>query len=1211
MPPSSPLYETDQTARTACGAEVAAYFRYRITEVQGVLGMATGGTPFDDCADDKDLPNWATSNSSLEDRLNNMDWGGQQKKANRPSEKNRKKCGEAVESRLTNDISPESTPGVGRRRARTPHTFPHVKYATQMSVPDQAELERLRQRINFTDLDERSIGSDSQGRVTAANNQRQLADNKKAFNFLPLHMHTNKSKESSATASPAAAPLSTSRGAKKQTLGSGLAACDQSKEVSRAERGAGDDGRREPGIDSSQVVSKLVQIREYIGKASTIRDDLVEKNDIPANVERLSHLILHLKEQERSYLRYLQKMLARQNDEDELRTVDSAAGSGSVAEGISLNVEARPEGSAGVGRARRAGAKDEEEEEELENLRRQQELLKKMLMQQEQLRALRGQQEALMAMQHSAQCAGPVMDSTVITETTGSVSGLSITSELNDELNDLIQRFHNQLHDTQTKVVPDNRRQAESLSLAREVSRVRAPPPPLPRPQHAAASVASARLTKLQELQDKKETMDKILEELHTLRDHTLNNRSYGGMSGFCQRGAEQRAVVPGASVERPSAPNRELNGRVGVVIRHDPPPSYRLPQLEDGPHPPDKLRKLKEVHKRLNELRELVQYYEQSSDMMADTVNENVKDEDDDTEAMFDSEQENPEPVTNIRNPRHAGNWLDTNGLTSSHGTNNRDGRLNTDCEINNRSAANLRSLNLPSAIESQYNRYHPYNEVKDGSEDEDEDEDEGEGLMDEEEAQERGPASEGSGSSRRSSLGEDPALEHKVRRLHSAKQKLRQLQELVAMVQSDDTDGTTANEEEEGPAQQPNNARASVPKPQRDPSANEAAREKFYQAKLKQQQRELERLQEERQRLTEIQGKIHDLQWTCPDLQSSMSSTVSQQGPRRPPDVVSTPAAASANGATPIPTEELDPENELFSEIRRHQILREELRQRRKQLECLMAEQQRRTGLPDSACGALPLPTPQPMSRDERTMATWGGSTPHHLEEEEDGYPSETGAEEGEGEEEEEEEEADSSSSEDLPLYTSRTQASFSGQKSTESGVKTSNPYPAGVATGPPSSGKARTRQQQQQQQQQGGAGAQRQENMRWAWARSPLEGQQHWQEQVTQLQKQLDFSSTMCQTLLHDQQSLSCLLQSLLSTPYSVVPSNVGSPQVHLVMHQLNQCYSQLAWQQNNVQRLKHLLNDLLLQQQQQQQQQPERPPRLPRRLLSPPSPSRPPS
>lgn len=84
-----------------------------------------------------------------------QDWGAQQKKANRSSEKNRKKLSAVVvESRLTNDISPESTPGAGRRRARTPHSFPHIKYTTQMSVPDQAELDKLRQRINFTDLDE-------------------------------------------------------------------------------------------------------------------------------------------------------------------------------------------------------------------------------------------------------------------------------------------------------------------------------------------------------------------------------------------------------------------------------------------------------------------------------------------------------------------------------------------------------------------------------------------------------------------------------------------------------------------------------------------------------------------------------------------------------------------------------------------------------------------------------------------------------------------------------------------------------------------------------------------------------------------------------------------------------------------------------------------------------------------------------------------------
>lgn len=84
----------------------------------------------------------------------------------------------------------------------------------------------------------------------------------------------------------------------------------------------------------------------------------------------------------------------------------------------------------------------------------------------------------------------------------------------------------------QSQAVPDNRRQAESLSLSREVSLSRSTHSP--RGQQtlgaaaagASASPASAKLTKLQELQDKKQTMDKILQELHSLRDQTLNNTS-------------------------------------------------------------------------------------------------------------------------------------------------------------------------------------------------------------------------------------------------------------------------------------------------------------------------------------------------------------------------------------------------------------------------------------------------------------------------------------------------------------------------------------------------------------------------------------------------------------------------------------------------------------------------------------------------------------
>ncbi|XP_051559270.1 pericentriolar material 1 protein-like isoform X3 [Myxocyprinus asiaticus] len=1144
--------------------------------------MATGGAPFEDGTDEQEQQNWTISNGSLDDRLNNMDWGVQQKKANRSSEKNRKKFSAMSESRLTNDISPESSPGAGRRRARTPHTYPHVKYSTQMSVPDQAELDRLRQVINFTDLDERSIGSDSQGRATAANNQRQLStETKKPFNFLPIHLNTNKSKE------PTASAFSSPGGKepKKQSPGKELfapvpAASNEAFSLDSAQGFVLEDEQGELTFDSSQVVSKLVQIREYIGKATSMRDDLLEKNDVPANVERLSLLIAHLKEQEKSYLRFLQKILARENeDEDEGATVDSAVGSGSVAESTSLNLEPCSEASSATGHGVCG-----EQKEELENMRKQHDLLKKMLEQQEQLRALQGRQAALLAMQQSAEQAIAVMDDTVVTETTGSVSGRSITSELNDELNDLIQRFHNQLHDSQSRTVPDNRRQAECLSLSREVCRSRTSHNSRRQllttaPLTTASTSASAKLTKLQELQDKKQTMDKILQELHSLRDQTLNNSS-------CQS-VGQRVVRMGVS-ERPSVLGREGNGP--RPVRQDSSSSYT--QIDDNSHPSDKLRKLKEVHKRLNELKELVQYYEQTSDMVVDTVNENVEDDDAETEdgslfeAMFDSEQENREPVTNIRNPAQPqtpGNRMDMNSLTKAHSTsNNRDGRLNTECEINNRSATNLRSLNVPSVTECQYNRDRPYDGVNDEEDDD--------GALEEEDGARGGSRdSDGSRSSRRSNLEGDVDYVQKVHRLQTAKQKLRQLQELVAMVQSDDSDGTTANEDEDL-KQQPNNIRATAPKAQRDITLSDKAREKLYEEKLKQQQQELKQLHKERQRLMDIQGKIQDLQWACPDLKSSVSSSASGQMMRKIPAAASTPApvplhssSAKANTSGLKPTAEPPPvtitDNELWSEMRRHQILREELRQRRKHLESLMAEQQRRSTLTDSPFRSDTHDT-QSYSRDERTMATWGGSTQCPLGDDSN-FSSEMGAEEDDDEHEHDEGE-ESSSTDELHACSTRKQRNFNMNKDTER-LKVHR-----EVNRSPSPCESRGHPRQQQDDRGSCSRTRRQENLRWAADLSLSEGiaPTHWKEQITHLQKQLNFSTTMCQTLLQDQQTLSYMLQTLLTGPYGVIPNNVTSPQVPLIMHQLNQCYIQLAWQQNNVNRLKQALNDLLRQKQQNQ-------------------------
>ncbi|XP_044911208.1 pericentriolar material 1 protein isoform X14 [Felis catus] len=1099
--------------------------------------MATGGGPFEEGMNDQEIANWSTE--GVDDRLNNMDWGGQQKKANRSSEKNKKKFGVESDKRVTNDISPESSPGVGRRRTKTPHTFPHSRYVTQMSVPEQAELEKLKQRINFSDLDQRSIGSDSQGRATAANNKRQLGENRKPFNFLPMQINTNKSKE--AAVSPP----------KREVIGSAqckeLFASALSNDLLQNCQVSEEDGRGEPAMESSQIVSRLVQIRDYITKASSMREDLVEKNERSANVERLTHLIDHLKEQEKSYMKFLQKILARDPQQEPM--------------------------------------------EEIENLKKQHDLLKRMLQQQEQLRALQGRQAALLALQHKAEQAIAVMDDSVVTETAGSLSGVSITSELNEELNDLIQRFHNQLRDSQPPTVPDNRRQAESLSLTREVSQSRNPSVSEHLPDEKVQLFSKMRV-----LQEKKQKMDKLLGELHTLRDQHLNNSSFVPSSASPQRSVDQRSTAVAPSAPTGLAP---VSGEASSLTSSVPYPVASLAaqnESENEGHlnPTEKLQKLNEVRKRLNELRELVHYYEQTSDMMTDAVNENTKDEETE-ESEYDSERENSEPVTNLRNPQVAATWNEVNSNSNAQCvSNNREGRSgNSNCEINNRSATNIRALNMPPSLDCHYNREGEQGiHVAQGEDDEEE----------EEEAEDEG-VSGASLTSHRSSLvdeaPEDAEFEQKINRLMAAKQKLRQLQDLVAMVQDDDaTDqgvisANTSNLDdfypaEEGNKQNANNTRGNTSKTQKDAGINEKAREKFYEAKLQQQQRELKHLQEERRKLIGIQEKIQALQKACPDLQLSATSAGNCPTKKYIPAVTSTPAvngnetSTSKSGFEPEDPSVVD--NELWSEMRRHEMLREELRQRRKQLEALMAEHQRRQGLAETTSpvaislrsdGSENLCTPQ-QSRTEKTMATWGGSTQCALDEEgdEDGYLSEGIVRT----DEEEEEEQDASSNDNFSMYppNSVNQNSYN-VKETKNRWKNSRPFSADGNYRP----LAKTRQQN--------ISMQRQENLRWVSELSYVEEKEQWQEQINQLKKQLDFSVNICQTLMQDQQTLSCLLQTLLTGPYSVMPSNVASPQVHLIMHQLNQCYTQLTWQQNNVQRLKQMLNELM----RQQTQHPEKP------------------
>ena len=54
---------------------------------------------------------------------------------------------------------------------------------------------------------------------------------------------------------------------------------------------------------------------------------------------------------------------------------------------------------------------------------------------------------------------------------------------------------------------------------------------------------------------------------------------------------------------------------------------------------------------------------------------------------------------LISFRNPQVASTWNEVNTNSNTQcGSNNRDGRpVNSNCEINNRSAANIRALNMP----------------------------------------------------------------------------------------------------------------------------------------------------------------------------------------------------------------------------------------------------------------------------------------------------------------------------------------------------------------------------------------------------------------------------------------------------------------------------------------------------------------------------------
>ncbi|XP_060565327.1 pericentriolar material 1 protein-like isoform X1 [Ruditapes philippinarum] len=71
--------------------------------------------------------------------------------------------------------------------------------------------------------------------------------------------------------------------------------------------------------DSSQIVGRLMQIRDYIKQASSMMDSLRKSGDPPGyrdEMDRLQKLMDHLKEQERGYTGLLQTLLSVREEPD-------------------------------------------------------------------------------------------------------------------------------------------------------------------------------------------------------------------------------------------------------------------------------------------------------------------------------------------------------------------------------------------------------------------------------------------------------------------------------------------------------------------------------------------------------------------------------------------------------------------------------------------------------------------------------------------------------------------------------------------------------------------------------------------------------------------------------------------------------------------------------------------------------------------------------
>ncbi|XP_071127245.1 pericentriolar material 1 protein-like isoform X26 [Mytilus edulis] len=877
-----------------------------------------------------------------------------------------------------------------------------------------------------------------------------------------------------------------------------------------------DDFFSEAGPNQGEIVGRLMQIRDYIKQANVMIDALNKSGNPQAHREdlgKLRKLADSLQEQENSYLGLLQQALTMKVENTAVDGRDDVPCPDSAEDRQSVDIDVKSESDE---TATDNDVDEGDPEGDLMALRQQQELLQKLLQQKEQMTALKERQRSLIALQKDAEAKlnearayegrreasmnslGGQQPQRQNRPAADNIFANMESDGTPSSLQDIRQHFNllrNELKETVS---------AGSRKVEKKDDRTRQSNPAV----EAAANEAAAALddnrsqlqNKLEELHEKKQKMDQLLQELQILRSERVEDIMNNGL----QDNNSTSAAVPRTNSQMKIS-SSEAASQHAEATEHDAEDVLKMLEAEE------KFRKLKEVKERLNQLKSLMSYYQTAEE----DGNEN------DERAAYQGRLEQGSiPVNNEQ-------------LTE------------VPVEI----------IRAGRAVETR---------------------------SDDDNESESSSAEEGT-ESHLSSLGpwgDDPEIQEKVKKLKAAKDKLKQLQDLVSMVQHspDAAQLSLPDNLMELAGSLDDGEYAEVMDKGTELSEGEIAndqeeeRDTFYAAKMQEQMDELDELKSERQRLLNIQQELQTLNARFPsEVAEGDQERDAEPTHKRHKQSKQIPDEPEVEGSDRAPVVTFSSNDEVYDKMRRQRMLREELRQKKREVEAIMKKDGSRKNYgknQDAQSDTVSFSTDAfgGAASADATMATWGGSTVDNMEsitedgvdgnqasdndEVDDGYPSD-----GIVQVEEEEEEFDNET------YT--IENDVRQRRMARAGKTKQRTYPRS-RTEP--KGGARPKQRNFSKKQK--KSRQRQENFR--SAEDIIQD-----DEPASLQQQIDRLTNLCQSLLQRDTPGPIMQQSPAGYGYQQNPDiqQQFQQQQSLMM---NQCLQQMCMQQMELQNLQRQLN-----------------------------------